>query len=124
MEEIKHENLIQGIEYFLECFTNDAYNNKIPLNPRYKMVGTFDRLEYNIFNFVNIYFKNFKQIKYKNSKKNGYDVFLNHFWKFYEVSKEKIQKKMESRALHTILHNILNDEYFRTELIYIDEYKI
>lgn len=113
MQEISPENLVSNTEYYLERFMKDEYDNSIiHLEPKYKMIAKFEKIETSIFNCKFPCFNNFRKLKYKNDLERGYRVTLNNYWKFYESSKCKIQKNMERRAYNKVLQQITNDEYF------------
>lgn len=114
MQEVTLENLIQGKEYWMECFSVNNENQFLPYRRRYKMIARFDKYVHTAYDdTTNIYFTNFRTIKYRNNKNYGYDVTLSDYcWKFYEILKEKVQKDMESRAYDMVLRQKIRDEYF------------
>ena len=113
MQEVKLENLIQGKEYWLECFTNDYERQLVSHNPPYKMIAKFDVCVVTEYNCTVARFTNFRDIKLKHDKNLGYSVLLNnHYWKFYEIIKNKVQRDMENRAYNTLLRQKVTDEYF------------
>lgn len=119
MLEINKEQLIKGKEYYLECLTYANDNiTLIPLDPPYKMIARFDRLDYKYTTYpYSTYpyscFSNFRHITNKNYKSLGYNVHLNSLWRFYEIIEDKIQNDMENRAITEVLKLITGDEYFR-----------
>lgn len=118
MQEISPENLAFNTEYYLECFTDDDDDNRIPLEPRYKMIAKFEKMETSIFTDCKFpSFTHFRKLQHKNDLDTGYRVTLSMFWKFYEISEPKIQKNMERRSYNKVLQQITNDEYFTTEFI-------
>jgi hypothetical protein len=114
MLEINKEQLIKGKEYYLECLTYGNDNiTLIPLDPPYKMIARFDRLDYKYPTYPYVCFNNFRHITNKNCKSLGYGVHLNSLWRFYEIIEDKIQTDMENRAITEVLKLITGDEYFR-----------
>ena len=113
MQEVTMENLIQGKEYWMECFTYNEEGQFVPHIYRYKMIAKFDKCIHSEYGSTSAGFKNFREIKFKDNKTYGYDVKLNnYYWRFYEVLKNKVQKDMENRAYKTILEEKIRDEYF------------
>ena len=119
MKEISPEKLVINTEYYLECFTDDDENDdRIPLEPRYKMIARFEKMETSIFTDCKFpSFTQFRKLEHKNDVDVGYRVTLNNYWKFYEISEPNVQKNMERRAYNRVLQQIMNDEYFTTEFI-------
>lgn len=113
MQEVRMENLIPGKEYWMECFTYDDEKKLVPHVCRYKMIAKFDKLIDSEYGSTSAGFTNFREIKFKDNKTDGYNVKLNnHYWTFYEILKNKVQKDMEIRAYKTILEQQIRDEYF------------
>ena len=108
------ENLIQGKEYWMECFNYNEEGQLVPHHYRYKMIATFDKCIIDSeYGSTSAGFTNFREIKFKANKTYGYAVKLNnYYWRFYEVLKNKVQTDMEIRAYKTILQQIIRDEYF------------
>lgn len=121
MQEISKENLIPGKEYYIECLTSGKTNDTmVPCNPIYKMIAKFEKLDTidpTISDYRFSYFTNFRKIKYKKNKNLGYRVYLNTFWKFYEIIEDKIQDSMERRSYNMVLQKIVKDEYFTLEIL-------
>ena len=113
MQEVTMENLIQGKEYWMECFRHDDEKQLVPFNYRYKLIAKFDKCIDTAYGSTVASFTNFREIKFKDNKNYGYSVSLNnYYWKFYEILKNKVQKDMEIRAYNTILQQKIRDEYF------------
>jgi len=113
MQEVTMENLIPGKEYWMECFTYNEEGQFVPHRYRYKMIAKFDKCIYSQYGSTSAGFTNFREIKFKDNKTDGYAVNLNnYYWRFYEVLKNKVQKDMENRAYKTILEEKIRDEYF------------
>ena len=114
MQEVTMENLIQGKEYWMEGFTLDYERRLVSHYKPYKMIAKFQKIVVRgDYNSTYAEFTNFRQIKYKDNKDDGYNVSLNdYYWKFYEIIREKVHHDMESRALKKILTNIIKDEYY------------
>ena len=113
MLELNKEQLIKGKEYYLECLTYANDNiTLIPLEPPYKMIARFDRLDYKYTTYPYACFNNFRNIKNKDYKSLGYDVQLNSLWRFYEIIEDKVQNDMENRAITKVLKQVTGDEYF------------
>ena len=113
MQEVTMENLIQGKEYWMECFNYNEEGQLVPHTYRYKMIAKFDKCIDSEYGSTSAGFTNFREIKFKDNKTYGYDVKLNnYYWRFYEVLKNKVQKDMENRAYKTILEEKIRDEYF------------
>jgi hypothetical protein len=114
MQEVKLDDLIQGREYWLECFTNDDERQLVSHNPPYKMIARFDKLIHTKYDSTVAGFTNFRDIKFKNDTNIGYSVALNnYYWKFYEIIKNKVQDDMEKRAHDKILRQVIRDEYYK-----------
>lgn len=114
MKEVIMENLIKGKEYWMECFTNNDERQFVSHKPPYKMIATFDKCFITENNFKVARFTNFRKIKFKSDKDNGYTVTLdNYYWKYYETVKNKVQDDMESRACNMILQKVIKDEYYK-----------
>ena len=105
MQEISPENLVSNTEYYLERFMKDEYDNSIiHLEPKYKMIAKFEKIETSIFNYKFPCFNNFRKLQHKNDVDMGYRVTLSMFWKFYKISEPKVQKTMERRAYNKVLN--------------------
>lgn len=114
MQEVKIADLIQGNEYWMECFTNNDEQQLVPHKKRYKMIAKYDTCSVTKNGLTLANFTNFREIKYKNFKDYGYTVSLNnYYWKFYKTVKNKMQDNMESRAHNTILQRVIRDEYYK-----------
>ena len=113
MQEVTMENLIRGKEYWMECFRLDEEKQLVPFHCRYKIIAKFDKCIDTSFGSTVASFTNFREIKFKDNKDDGYTISLNrYYWKFYEILKNNVQRDMESRAYKTILQQIIRDEYF------------
>lgn len=113
MQEVIMENLIQGKEYWMECFNYNEEGQFVPHTYRYKMIAKFDKCIDSKYGSVSAGFTNFREIKFKDNKTYGYGVKLNnYYWRFYETVKNKVQNDMESRAQYMILRKIIKDEYY------------
>ena len=106
MEIVKRSNLIPGREYYIQCLTNDEYNNVVVNVAIDKLIGTFVLIDQEGF----AHFRYFRTIK--EDLQCGYPVGLGNLWNFYEVKKHRIQQDMEYRALSKIMQEITGDEYF------------
>jgi len=123
MQEIERNNLKSGKLYYIECLTYD-YSYEFPDRPKIieksypKVIATFIKLaetEHTTNGYKLAFFKNFRNIKEKLS--SGYDVQLSDLWRFYEVKKYQIQEKMEARACNLIISKIINDDFFKIEVL-------
>jgi len=121
MKEISKENMIPGKEYYIECLTTCKNSNiLVPRSPKYKMIAKFEKLHApypEISKSELAYFSNFRKIIYRKNKETGYNVKLNMFWKFYEITREKIQEDMEKRSYNMVLQEVIKDEYFRLDIL-------
>jgi hypothetical protein len=110
MQEVDRENLIPGKEYYLQNFEP----THMPPHKPYKMIAVFEKLEASsgirVFSWA--CFSNFRKIENRNDPNCNRYVVLNSNWKFYEISKQKVQKNMETRAYNMILLDLIKDDYF------------
>ena len=120
MKDITKEELIPGKEYYMECLTYDKNKNMVCCNPPYKMIAKFEKLALLYGGFSDYqfpHFSNFRKVYYKNNKTAGYNVYLNTFWRFYEIAEDAAQLEMEKRAYNLVLLEIIKDEYFKLEIL-------
>lgn len=121
MQEISKENMIPGKEYYIECLTTVENSDiLVPCSPIYKMIAKFEKLDTvdpTISDYRFAYFTNFRKMRYKKNKKLGYRVYLNKFWKFYEIIEDKIQDSMERRSYNMVLQEIIKDQYFTLKIL-------
>ena len=114
MQEVDRENLVPGKEYYMQCFERSC----VPPNKPYKMIAKFEKLvdtdpEYTAFPWQWARFTKFRNLKHKNDPTYGRCVQLNLAWRFYEITRDKVQKNMENRAYNQILLDLIGDEYFK-----------
>lgn len=108
MEEIKHENLVVGKQYYCYDSNHGKYNTK--------SIGTFWHC-HKYSSFADQYSMIFKEYRDANcefsSKVENRTAILPPSWKYYEVKKYKIQTDMEERACNLILQHVVGDPYFK-----------
>lgn len=110
MQEVPRENLVPGKEYYLQDFETGY---EPPQKPS-KMIAKFEKLIQSEWNpeFIWACFTNYRRVEDRNDPSCFLRVQLNYKWKFYEILRDKIQKKMENRAYNMVLLDLIQDEYF------------
>ena len=111
MQEVPRENLIPGKEYYMQCF-EPAHS---PPNKPYKMIAKFEKLEQSFWNpdWQWAWFINFRKLEHRNNVSCVRRVQAGYHWRFYEITRDKVQKNMETRAYNRVILDIIKDEYFK-----------